>query len=235
MRLLVTRPREDAERFSRQLVAAGHTAVISSVIRIEATGAVFPGGHFGGVVASSAHAFEFAGPNLDALADAPVYAVGARTVEAARAKGMRNIATQARDAAELAQAVPLPGGTRLLYLAGVDRKPALEMALQAAGIELTVVEVYRACAADTLSAVVVEQLGAGRIDGVCHFSRRSAELFAALAARAGLLEAARKAEHFCLSEDVAQGLALLEPVQTLWPDAPETSRLLLLIGNGRQG
>jgi uroporphyrinogen-III synthase len=47
---------------------------------------------------------------------------------------------------------------------------------------------------------------AGGVDGVLHFSRRSAEVYVAVARAAGLLESALRPAHFCLSAQVAAPL-----------------------------
>ena len=93
---------------------------------------------------------------------------------------------------------------RLVYLAGRDRKSDLEMALTVTGQVLDVVEIYAAVASTALDARVAEALETQALDGILHFSRRSAALFLRLTeGRTG--NVARFA-HFCLSDDVAAPL-----------------------------
>ena len=67
------------------------------------------------------------------------------------------------------------GREPLLYLAGEDRSGDLPGALAAVGRSVTTVVVYRAVKADKFPPAIVASLSAGQIEGVLHFSRRSAE------------------------------------------------------------
>jgi len=66
--------------------------------------------------------------------------------------------------------------------------------------------IYRAVAVAVLPRAAADAL-AGGIDGVLHFSRRSAETYVSAARGAGLLASALKPIHFCLSAQVAEPLA----------------------------
>jgi uroporphyrinogen-III synthase len=55
-------------------------------------------------------------------------------------------------------------------------------------------------------ASVATALAQGQIDGVLHFSRRSAQAYIDCAGRAGLLGRALDPLHFCLSRQVAEPL-----------------------------
>ncbi len=66
--------------------------------------------------------------------------------------------------------------------------------------------VYRAVMETQFSPTVRAALAAGEIDGVLHYSRRSAEAFLAAAAVAGIAVGALKARHYCLSAEVAEPL-----------------------------
>jgi uroporphyrinogen-III synthase len=92
---------------------------------------------------------------------------------------------------------------RLLYLAGEDRSGDVAGALQDHGLGVETVVSYRAALtpgfADDLAAV----LHRGPLDGVLHYSRRSAQAFLKGAEAAGFLPAVLKIHHYCLSVDVA--------------------------------
>src|SRR6202043_3392458 len=74
----------------------------------------------------------------------------------------------------------------LLYLAGEDRAGDLAAALAAHGIAVRTLVVYRAVAATGLPRPVRDALAAGDVDGVLHYSRRSADAFSAVAIAAGI-------------------------------------------------
>jgi uroporphyrinogen-III synthase len=68
------------------------------------------------------------------------------------------------------------------------------------------VVVYRAVTAP-FPPELTTALKAGEVDGVLHFSRRSAENYIAGARQAGIIERALAVRHFCLSRPIAEPLA----------------------------
>jgi len=208
MRVIVTRARGDAARTAAALRARGHEPLLSPVLEIVATGAAIHPGPAQALIATSAHAFEFL-PQADAarLAPLPLFVVGVCTAKAAADAGLAPPRMIAASALELAQqiATALPAPAHLLYLAGHDRKPDLETALQAQGHVIDVAETYEARAVEALSPETAQALARGEADAVLHFSRRSARLFAACAAKAGLASQAAGLRHVCISRDAALG------------------------------
>ncbi len=154
------------------------------------------------VVATSAKAF-IGQATLEATP--PLYAVGARTARAAEARGWRLAAPPAPDAAQLIETLrrELPPAARVLYLAGRDRKPTLEAALDGF-CALEVVEAYAAEARDTWSPAEIRALAS--CSAALHYSRRSATLAVRLAEKSGRAEHFLALSHFCLSDDVAKPL-----------------------------
>ena len=103
-------------------------------------------------------------------------------------------------------AARLKHGEPLLYLAGADRSSDIAADLAAQNFVVRTAVVYRAVQADALPAAAAEVLRGG-IDGVLHFSPRSAEAYVNATRAAGLSEAVIKnLIHFCLSLGVAQPL-----------------------------
>ena len=91
------------------------------------------------------------------------------------------------------------------------------------------VQVYRIVAAQTLPPQAAAAL-TGEIDGVLHFSRRSAEAFLTAARNSGLLEAAlRKPVHYCLSPRIAEPLRAAGAVDVRAAERPDAAALLALI------
>ncbi len=235
MRILVTRAAEDAARTAEALAAAGHEAVLAPVIEIVGMGADWPDGLVDAVLATSAHAFAMleSGPSPEAMRLMPLFLVGERTAEMARERGFDGATTIAANAAELLArfGASAEAPRHLLYLAGRDRKPDIETALEVAGQHLQVRETYEAHAISELPPKVSARISAQKIDAVLHYSRRSATLFGNMASAAGL--DISKLRHLCLSEDVAaalrqRGLPLVEVA-----DAPNESALLACIDRER--
>ena len=118
---------------------------------------------------------------------------------------------------------------RVLYLAGEERSGDLTGALAAAGIEVTTRMVYRTLALPAFPPDVHAALVAGWIEGVLHFSRRSAETYVGCAAAAGLTEQALAPVHFCLSRQVAEPLEAAGARAIRLADQPNEAALVGLI------
>ena len=212
MRLLVTRPQRDAQRTAATLFAHGHEVCIAPLLEIEA----IPDADLGpppweAVLMTSANAARaIAGhPKLADLRSLPVLAVGRRTADAARAAGFIDVTSAEGSACDLAPLVAgrFAAGARLLYLAGSDRARDLGADLAPYGVEVLTAEIYRAHALQEFPAAIAIALRSGEVDGVLHFSRRSAETFVECAARAAIAAAALRAIHFCISAHAAEPLA----------------------------
>jgi uroporphyrinogen-III synthase len=140
----------------------------------------------------------------------PTLVVGERTRAAAEAAGFTDVASANGDAEALARLVVgrlSPGPTPLLYLAGEQRTAEFEAALRSLSFDVRTVAVYRTVAATEFSKIFRDALASGEIDGILHFSRRSAEAFVAAAEAASALSNALTARHYCLSAQVATALA----------------------------
>ncbi len=200
------RARDDAARTAEKLRALQFEPVLSPVLEIAATGARMPQGAYDAVLATSAKGVEFA-RGAEALKALPFHAVGERTAHAARALGFHLDIVAANAEAILPSLLARhPAPAHFLYLAGRDRQQTLEAGLKTAGHRVAAVEVYEARAAKALSQHAIDAIAAGEIDAVLHYSRRSAEIFIALATAAGIMETTRDALHLTLSQAVAEPL-----------------------------
>jgi uroporphyrinogen-III synthase len=229
MRVLVLRPEDGARRTAARLQALGHEAICAPLIEPAETGEPPPEGEFDALIATSAQALRFASPaRLAAFADKPLLCVGARTAQAARTAGFHTIAIEAPDAASLLEriAAERPARGRYLYLAGRDRKPALEDGLRAAGCEVTPWTVYEARAAHALPDEARAALEQRRVDAALHFSARSAAIFCQQVASAGLDAPARALVHVAISADAARALEPLAPPRLKIAAAPDEAHML---------
>jgi uroporphyrinogen-III synthase len=218
MRLLVTRPEPDGARTAAALRARGHDVMLAPLLRIEPeVEADFGSGPWGGVLITSASAARAiaAHPRGRELLDLPLFAVGRRSAEAARAAGFATVVSADGDAGDLARLVAARDGTPqaavhvrlpLLYLAGEDRAGDLGGTLAAHGVAVQTAVVYRAVIATALPPDIKDALAAGRIDGVLHYSRRSADAFVALALAALIDIKKSTSRHYCVSTQVAAPL-----------------------------
>jgi uroporphyrinogen-III synthase len=181
--------------------------------------------------ANAAHALA-AHPQAALLRPLPVFAVGDRTAEAARAAGFTDVASANGALADLARLVAERcAGARapLLYAAGEDRAGDLSSPLGAHGIAVRTVAVYRAVAETTLPSRVAELLRRGEFDGVLHYSRRSLAIFLRLSEQASLLNAALGVVHYCLSAEVAAPLEEMGARRIKVAAAPNEAALFKLL------
>lgn len=212
MRVLVTRPARQSQAIATRLQALGHEAILAPVTRVVARDFAWPDGEFDAIVATSARALEFSRENEQKCPrDTPFFCVGDRAAARAHAIGVANTRAPARDVAGLLAllARELPPRAKILYLAGRDRKPALESGLAALGHAVEVLVTYEAVAEKRLPPAAALALRSNAIDSILHFSRRGATILTRLADDAGLSENLRAVPHVCISTDAAAPLAAL--------------------------
>lgn len=211
MRLLLTRPQPDAERTAAALRGRGHSVILAPLLRIEVQeDAEIGSGPWAAILVTSANAAQAIArhKHLAELRALPAFTVGDHTARAMSASGFADVISAGGDRGDLARLVAqrLKRGEALLYLAAADRSGDIAGNLSAQGFVVHTAVVYRAAAAGALPRQAAEAL-VGGVDGVLHYSRRSAETYLKLARAAGLLARALKPIHFCMSEQVAEPLA----------------------------
>jgi uroporphyrinogen-III synthase len=233
VRLLLTRPEPDAQRTAAALRAQGHDVITAPLLRIEpAPEAQFATGPWAAILITSANAAPAVAVHarMTELLALPVFAVGRRSADAMAAAGFADVISADGNVSDLARLVAarLQPIARLLYLAGEDRSGDLAGDLHARGFAIETAVIYRAIAATSLPPAAAQALTGG-IDGVLHFSRRSAEVFVDAARAAGVLESALQAAHFCLSAPIAEPLAQAGAADIRVAERPNEARLLALI------
>ena len=247
MRLLVTRPEPDGERTAQALRARGHAVVLAPLLHPQTIAFVLPEQAFSAVVLTSANAARAIAdhPGRAQLTALTAFTVGRRTAEAARAVGFRDVRSadgDQRDLVDLLRAdlvradllrtdplrIQSSDRAPLLYLAGEDRAGDLA----AAGLPVHTAVVYRAVKADHFPAPVAAALAQGELDGVLHFSARSAEAYLDCAAHDAIRESALAPVHYCLSRQVAAPLSAAGASAIRIAARPDEAALLELVGSG---
>jgi len=203
MRVLVTRPLDDARQTASLLEAAGHQAMLAPLMTVSFLDAALPE-NVQGLVATSANGVRgFC--RLDARRDLPLFAVGSHTADVAREMGFSDVCASNGDADALAKTIKsLAIVGPLLHLAGEDRGDVLAQNLPG----LVCVTLYEVVAAEHFPPEARAALAAKEIDAALFFSPRSARIFARCAAVDGLSMGGVIAA--CLSPAVADELAGLD-------------------------
>jgi uroporphyrinogen-III synthase len=117
----------------------------------------------------------------------------------------------------------------LLYLAGEERSVDLAEQLAPHGLTVRTTVVYRAAAAQRLPPKTERAISAGELEGVLHYSRRSAATLLALARQSGGAAAWTEIAHYCLSAEVAAPLREAGAARIAVAARPDEASLLALI------
>lgn len=229
MRVLVTRPFEDAHETAALLRARGHQAVIAPLLKLNFhSGPEINLAGIQAILATSANGVR-AIARRTARRDLPLFAVGPQTAEVAHASGFADVRNADGDSVALANAVPNWASTKagpLLHASGADGEGKLAKALAAAGFEVRTEFLYDIGTVAQLPAAVLDDLKAGRIDAILLFSPRSARIFVECASNASLGTAVEYLIGVCISNAAAAELAPLKLRDIRIAERPNQASLL---------
>ena len=96
------------------------------------------------------------------------------------------------------------------------------------GIAAELAVVYRAVTAPFPPALIAA-LKAGEVDGVLHFSRRSADNYLDGAKKAGIAKQALAVRHFCLSAQIGEPLGVVGVTNVTVAKRPDETALIALV------
>ena len=241
MRVLVTRPAEDAGPLAEALEARGFEPVLEPLLEIR-----FLAGAALDLAGVQALAFTSANGVRALVNSAPgandsghrVFAVGAATAKAASDAGFEDVISADGDVAALAEVIIAecpPQGGAVLHVAGTRRAGDLVAALEDAGIEAQRVVLYEAVAARSLSESLRHGIAAGEIGTVLIFSPRTAALFVNLMTDAGLAAHAHGMVLVALSPAVVEAASALSWGAVRIADKPDGDALLRALGQPADG
>ncbi len=233
MRILVTRPREDAEDTAARLQALGHRALIAPLLEIRfRDGPEIALEGVQAILATSSN-------GVKALArrtrerSVPLYAVGAQTARTARDAGFTIVMDAEGDGNALAAGAAhwaKPDAGPLLHAAGAQVESGLAATLTKQGFDVRTLVLYEAVAAEALPPEAADAVEQGELDATMHFSPRSARTFAACVARAGLADHCTSMAAFCISRATADALTPLTFKAVHIAARPDQDALLALLG-----
>lgn len=235
MAILVTRPAPENERTAQALRARGYDALLSPMLRFEAI--PFHGeddAAYDGVVITSGNAIRAieSHPSRQHLFGLPAFAVGDHTAQMARDAGFKAVSSAHGDAAALTDLViktvttKLKKGATLCYLAGADLARDLAGDLGGRGFTVVTHTTYRMIPVAKFPAGIGDAFGAGHIEAVLHYSRRSARAFLDAARAAGVEISALALPQCCISSAVAGVLREAGAVQVASARTPDEAAIL---------
>ena len=203
MRVLVTRPIEDASEIASALKARGHEAVIAPLMSIiyNDEAPLFLDG-VQAIIATSANGVR-ALARRTSLRELPVFAVGPQTAAEARKVGFADVKSADGDSEALVAAVPGWASTKggaLLHATGKDGAGRVAADLRAQGFDVRTAVLY-----EMIAVTALPPEASMPVDAVLLFSPRSAAIFAGLVDRgiaSGLVAV-------CISQNTADALSPL--------------------------
>lgn len=234
MRLIVTRPVEDAAHLVEKLKERGHEAISAPMISIEFfAGAEIPDLPWQAILVTSANSIR-ALVSLNAhekLLNTRVLAVGPASTAAARSAGFQKVSNAEGDLpalTALAKDQLDPGAGPILYPSGTRISGDLKGQLESEGFTCERIPLYDAVTASVVPAHVADTIRRTEVDGVLLYSPRTARTWASCVAASALSRELQGTPHWCLSAAVAEALAedwpgTTPPVTRISPQPNETS------------
>ncbi|TCS64813.1 uroporphyrinogen-III synthase [Varunaivibrio sulfuroxidans] len=207
MRILITRPAEDAAPLAARLHAMGlETRTVPLLTIHDLDGPPVDVSGVQALLATSANGVR-AFARRSAERTVPVFAVGDATGRVAQEFGFTTVESAAGDVAALAQRVGArltPGAGTLLHIAGSVLAGDLKDLVERQGFVYRRAVLYRAQTAQSLAPEIAAELRAGAFDAVVLYSPRTAQTFAELVRKANACEGLSDSVAYCLSAAVAE-------------------------------
>ncbi len=233
MRLLLTRPRADAEALAEILQDFGHDSLIEPLLTIEIyQNQAIDLLDVAALIVTSANGIRAFTQNCE-VRSIPVLAVGEATARAAQELGFENIDSAHGDVDDLVRLItskqPVDDKI-LLHIAGTKVAGDLAGQLSALGYVLRRQVLYEARASESLSLTTRTAISNGNIDAVVIFSPRTAKTFVRLVLREQLQDKVSNVTVFCLSDAVAQATSRLNWARVCIAAEPSQTAILAQIG-----
>ncbi len=233
MRILITRPRDQAEEMAAELESLGHEVIVSPLLErqiLEISDNLHGAGAL--VFTSLNGVAALKGRIPEALYAVPVFAIGERTAAAAEEAGFKNLIVGPGQARGL---LPLIIGFKgkiagsIVHISGQHVRTDMAALLNAAGRPAERLTAYRMVAQSGLSHKAAAALREGKVEVVLFFSPRSAKLFVTLMQAEGLAAGFERVIAVALSDAVAEPLNRLQWAEIRTAARPDRRAMLELL------
>ena len=208
MRIVITRPAEDAAALRAKLETLGHEVMVTPLLAIvPRRDVVIPDRPWQAIAVTSANGVRVL-TDPERFAFIRVLTVGPQSLEAARKAGFTRAEAHGGDVNGLARFMRDeldPANGPILYLSGAETAGDLEAQLSAAGFDCLRVVLYDAVPATSLGGTGAA-LGQSLVDTVVLYSPRTARIWHALVEAEDLAAEAARPHYLCLSKNVAAAL-----------------------------
>lgn len=226
--ILITRPQEQGRKTAERLAAKGFEAIVTPALAISPVEAALPASKFDGIMLTSAQALPWLAAQREIDRALPLFAVGERTADAARASGFTDVRAASGDRVALEALVrgALQPGARLLAPVGRDHHADVPEGLRSDGYAVETPVVYAAPFTEALTDEALAALRYDVADAVLHYSPRSAAGFITLLGKAGIDPAGLRLRHICLSQAVADALPASLKAKAIIAAQPDEDSLI---------
>lgn len=232
MRVLVTRPRPDADDTAAALIALGHEPVVAPLLQVTfENGAALDLSDVQAILITSANGARALASATDRR-DLPVFAVGDASTGAARQCGFAQTESADGNVENLAALVMdrlSPRDGPLVHVAGTVTAGDLSGTLVKAGFEMRRAVLYRAETVPTLPPAIAAHLRDGTLDAALFYSPRTAAQFVELVVAAGLARRCGRLAAFALSDAVAEKLSALTFSVIRTAESPDQANLFVAL------
>jgi uroporphyrinogen-III synthase len=233
MRVLVTRPEEDARETAARLKARGHESIVAPLISIRfIDGPVIDLANVRALIATSSN-------GVRALARRTpwrgviLFAVGHQTAATAQSEGFKEVLSADGDAVALADLVARSAVARtgpLVHATGREASGVLVAELARKGFDVRREVLYETPAVQSLPSAAATALREGVLDAAIFFSQRTARIFCDCVTETGLAPQCAGLIAGCISRATADGLSPLKFREIRIAQAPNQEALLACLG-----
>jgi uroporphyrinogen-III synthase len=229
MRILISRPQEDAARLAELLRARGHEPLCASLLSVrffDGPELTFEG--VSAIVATSANGIRAFAKRTERR-DLRIFAVGPQTADAARKAGFGEVECADGDATTLAEKVlewVKPEEGVLLHAASADNEGQLKTLLAEEGYTVDVTVLYEVVALHKLPEIAREAMVHHALDAAVVFSPRSAMALRDCIIRAGLADSCKDIAAVCISTASAVALEPLVFRKVIVAERPNQAAML---------
>lgn len=236
MRVLVTRPEEDARETATRLKGLGHEPILAPLISIRfIDGPSIDLTQVRALVVTSSNGVRALARRIERR-DIAFFAVGQQTAETARREGFERVQSADGDAMMLAdliaRAIPADAGG-LIHATGKEASGELVAELTRRGFDVRREVLYETPAVALVPANAAIALRDHTLDAVLLFSQRTARIFCERVIEAGLAAQCARLIAACISPSAANGLLPLKFHEIRIATAPNQDALLACLGGMR--
>jgi uroporphyrinogen-III synthase len=233
MRVLVTRPRPDADETAAELMALGHEPVVAPLLEVTLdSGVALDVAGVQAILITSANGAR-AMASAISQRDLPVLAVGAASAAAARKCGFAQTESADGDVETLAGLVMArltPQGGALVHVVGTVTAGDLSGRLADSGFDVRRAVLYQADLVAELPEETERRLREDTLDAVLFYSPRTAAQFTALVAAKGLAGHCSGIIALALSDAVVEKLSGLAFADIRIAETPDQDSLFRALG-----